>query len=1013
MADAIVSVVVERLAPIIEGKIRNEINLVRGVKKEVRNLSRELESVRNVLDEADRRGFKEKSVKDWLKRLEDMTYEMDDVLDEWNIAILKLQMEQSNAAVAPKHKVCSFIPSSCLCFKKVAIRRDIAKKIKQVKAQLDLILEEKKRYDFVTSQPTDPSRESWRVQSTSLIDLAEVHGRDSDSDILVSKLVPKGGSQEELGLHILSVVGVGGLGKTTLAQLVYNDSRVKECFELRIWICVSDPFDVAGIAKGIVESVKKGSSPDPNQLEKLLQCLIDSLSGKKFLLVLDDVWTEDSAKWEPLKNSLKCGGAGSKILVTTRNERVARMMGTIENEIHRLGQLSNEDCWLLLSRIALFGRNKEECEKFQVIGKNIANKCRGLPLAAKALGSLLRFKNTLEEWENVLHSEIWELEEAQVQLFPHLLLSYNELSPVLKRCFSYCAIFPQDFVIDVEDLIRHWMALGYLGSNGRMELRGREYFNNLAMRSLFQDLRRKRDLDEQIKWCKMHDIVHDFAQFLRKNTSNGEAGMKKTTCQACNPLLVSRVREYRSLFRDGETPLHCCDCLTSLRVFDLRLYRWQGIPQKIENWIHLRLLDATHTGLSGEDTQTICKLYNLQTLLLGFGNLEEIPREIGNLIHLRHLNLTWNKSLKELPDSICGLHELQTLLLSCCNLKEIPREIGNLIHLRHLDLTWNRSLKELPDSICGLHELRTLNVDHCTSLSGLPQGIHRLINLQELQNELTLSLRQYPQGLAQLTGLHTLSEFSGGRDWGKLGWLKNLNRLSGSLVLRIRLSSDDLEDVVEDAREAELRKKTHIKLLTIAEVSMDVIDALEPHPNLGRLSIRYYKGSKLKFPDWIALNQLRFIQLSSFNHLSSLLPLGKLPCLEEIEISGMPVLQFVGREFLGLTTTTTTTGVAAGTIGFPKLRNLSFFDCPKWKEWEDITDEEEDSAAVSLMPCLRMLIIKRCTGLTSLPHRLLRKASSLEELRIQGSTQLKQRYGDKEGSPWKSISQINPRLRLV
>ncbi|KAL7106046.1 hypothetical protein ACP275_07G086100 [Erythranthe tilingii] len=364
---------------------------------------------------------------------------MDDVLDEWNYSILKFQIEQPSADVVPPNKctVRFCIPCSCLCFKKVYAHREIALKIKQVKGRLDLVLAEKDRFDFaITSHPSD--RESWRGQSTSFIDLEEVHGRKLEREALVRKLVGDGASSEEGlgGIRVISIVGVGGLGKTTLAQLAYNSSLVENCFELRIWICVSDPFDVIGIANGIIEKAGGSKPRDTKQLDMLLDFLTKSISGKKFLVVLDDIWTEDDSKWEPLKNALKSGGAGSNVLVTTRNERVAKMMmgEYIKNDqIHRLGVLDDEDCWSLLGRIALCGKNKDQCEEFENTGKEITKKCNGLPLAAKTLGSLLRFKTTLEEWESVLSSEIWKLEEVKNDLFRHLFLSYNELSPTLKR----------------------------------------------------------------------------------------------------------------------------------------------------------------------------------------------------------------------------------------------------------------------------------------------------------------------------------------------------------------------------------------------------------------------------------------------------------------------------------------------------------------------------------------------------------------------------------------------------
>ncbi|KAL7082580.1 hypothetical protein ACP275_14G108300 [Erythranthe tilingii] len=974
MVEAIVSVVVERLAATLEEQIRNEVNLVRGVENEIRSLSEDLKKVRNVLEDAEKKGYKDKSVKDWLTRLENTTYEMDDVLDEWNYSIRKFGIEKLSDAdvyVPPKKKVwSSFVPSPCLCFKKVLTRHAIALKIEEVKTRLDLILAEQGRFGFheIKSQPNEPSHQSSRVQTTSLIDLEEVCGRKFESENLVSKLVGGGGGGEELGIFVLSIVGTGGLGKTTLAKLAYNDTRVQKHFELRIWICVSDPFNEVEIAKGIVASVKKlDNPPNTNQSEMVLQSLKETISGKRFLLVLDDVWTEDSTKWEPLRICLKGGGLDSRILVTTRNARVALMMGSVKNDIHHLGHLSHEECWLLLSRIALFGKSEKEREKFQNIGKEIANKCKGLPLAAKTLGSLLQFKNSVEAWDNVLNSEIWELEEVEDDLFRHLLLSYKELSPMLQRCFSYCAVFPKDTEINVADIIRIWFAMGYLGYGSDWEVRGREYFDKLAMRSLFQDFSTTSNLDnESIGSFKMHDIIHDFAQFLRKNVGSR---MRETNCQACSPLLVSQVEKYRSLFLTRELyDPHFCDGLTSVR-----------------------LLSLGNCGLRG------------------------IPEEIEKLIHLRWLNLSWNNFIAEDDlKIICKLYSLQFLLVGGCKLKEIPREIGNLIQLKELDLSFNELIEELPESMCNLRELESLNINSCRALVRLPQGIHRLVNLKHLYNECTYSLKQYPQGLAQLTSLVTLKKIHN-QDGSKLGWLKNLNRLSESLQLTIELSSgDDSAAVVEDAREAELRNKTCIRNLRIffpksamggeevlvkeASAWNDILDALEPHPNLRKLTIGEYKGSRL--PRWIAspLNQLTCIYLYDCEYLSSLPVLGKLPLLEALWVSDLSELEFVGREFLGITTTTSIIG------GFPKLEQLVFYECSKWKEWEDISAEEENCDGVSIMPCLTLLTIKNCNGLTELPQRLMRKVSSLKEFNIRGSTQLIQVYGDKEGQPWKSIS---------
>ncbi|KAL8502356.1 hypothetical protein ACS0TY_021483 [Phlomoides rotata] len=579
-------------------------------------------------------------------------------------------------------------------------------------------------------------------------------------------------------------------------------------------------------------------------------------------------------------------------------------------------------------------------------------------------------KQKLERVGNVLNDEIWEMKKAEDEIFRPLLLSYKELSPTQKQCFSYCAAFPKDYRIEVERLIENWMALGYLGSNSDdMELKGKECFDVLAMRSLFQDFE-KDDYWDEIKSCKMHDIVHDFAQYLRKSgrvEAGGEevaAEMNKSKrSQACDPSQVfNHVDEFCTLSCDGDSPPNLCNRFVRLRVLSLASCRLQGVLHEMDKLIHLRWLDLSGNELSKEDLKFIFHLYFLQTLYLRSCRLEEIPNEIGNLSHLRHLNLSSN------------------------GLKELPSEIGKLEQLRHLDLEDNDDLKKLPSEIGKLNFLQTFIIPWRATI-------------------------QIPETLGQLTGLRKLKGFKGGSGWSKLGLLKNLNQL-GIVYLRIRLDGMDLKGIVEDSREANFSNKKYIVSLELdfedemgeeESSRMEVIDALKPHPNLRDLRIRCYKCSKL--PLWIVspANRLRKVELFGCDRLTSLPSFGELPCLEELTFR-VWAFEFVGREFLGITTNT-------NFVAFPKLKELFFEGCWEWKEWEDITAEEEESPAFQVMPCLTTLEIGSCEDLTALPHRLLRKASSLEMLDIHASYGL-ERYMNKEGTDWKSISLNNPRLQI-
>ncbi|XP_047962121.1 putative disease resistance protein RGA1 [Salvia hispanica] len=1004
MADAMISEVVGRIATMLDDKIRYEVNLVRGVKDELLYLFKKLKTIREVLDDAEKREVKDQSVKSWLKKLEATAYEMDDILDEWNYSLLKDKMEAS-AEREPERKIgCSFITSSCLCFKNVSVRRDIAKKIEHVKARLEQIYKERNEFNFVISPPsTDPVPESHREQSTSSIDFNDVYGSDiykKRDDIVGNMMLNVGNTQ------IMSIVGTGGLGKTTLAKLIFNNPHFEKDW-LKIWVSVSDPFIVSKVAKDIVKSVGKEtiSPDDDNQLELVLQKLKASVSGMKFLLVLDDVWTEDEDKWKDLKINLGYGAVGSKILVTTRNEGVAKMMGTLDDDIYHPKELNSEECWSLLRATSLAGKSKEECENFENVGKEIARKCKGLPLAAVVLGRLLRLKD-LEGWKHVEKSEIWKLENAKVELFPHLVLSYNELSPVLKRCFSYCAVYPKDHRIHAGTLVEEWMAQGYLGvdsGNGAVELKGRENLRNLAMLCLIQDIE-KSESGEQIEWCKIHDIVHDFALFLRKNDD------KEGSCQACDSSLVSQVQEYRSLLWDYE-PLaderdrsyQVCKCMKSLRVLRIKKIN-SCIPLGIKTLIHLRWLEVRDVALSKDDLEIICRLYFLQTLVLSQCKLTEIPPEIGNLVQLRRLDLSANKELKELSERMYSLVELRSLSLADCDLTEIQKEIGKLVQLRELDLSSNYGMRELQESICSLVELQILKING-TPINSLPEALGELSNLRTLQ----------------------LRKFKVGSQHNKLGFLEKIyHHLIGYLELEIHFSSmSEMVELVEDAQRVEV--KTLLQNLETLRICfegkmnemeqsplssliwMEVAEALVPSHKLNKLEISGYKGSRL--PEFMSspINFIKEIHLNDLNEVSSLPAMGKLPFLETLNIWNVERSMFVDREFLGIESSS-----CDDVVAFPKLKELNFYGCSKWEEWEDITEEEEESAAISIMPCLTKLTISMCLSLKKLPHRLLHKvSSSLQVLDINFSSELIKTYGeDKEGSAWRSISQHNPQLQL-
>nr|GME02059.1 putative disease resistance protein RGA3 [Ipomoea batatas] len=813
MADAIISIVVDQLSIIIKDQIQ-DVRAALGVEKEIKNLSSKLNKIRAVLNDAERRSFKEESVKLWLEEIQNLCYDVEDVVDEWSTKTRRQQRERSSSPSEDAAGSCSSFLPSCFHFKKIVMHRDIANKIKELDSRLDRITREKDQLNFLavanTSASLHPDHKSKPVSTPFDVDATEIQGRKSDASGLISKLVEDNNNGPPV---VISIVGAGGIGKTTLAQLVYGDEQIKAHFDERVWVCVSHPFDQIKIAKDIVHSISS-----ENLSEQCLQVLLgkiqSTLSEKRFLLVLDDVWTEEDAKWAPFKNCLKVGLPRSRILVTSRSERVARMMASVY--LHRVDLISDSDAWLLLSKIAFSGRTKDAySKKLEEIGKQIAQKCKGLPLAIKVMGSLLCNKDTEEEWQTVLaqlDTKFSNVEGVETHLFPHLRLSYDDLTPEMKRCFSYCAVFPKDYRIHVDELIRIWMAQGYLtttnGSdhNNKMEHKGREIFNNLAMRSLFQDFRTYYKDPNIIKSCNMHDIVHDFAEFLTKNECFSvvwrEDKVKIESLRHLSWQKTGRPMDLASnydvlgklhtFFAENLSPeqltSNMFNGLKSVRVLALHGSMQRKLPKEIGNLIHLRYINLRSSRV-GKLPDSICSLNNLQTLNLRECEcLSRLPEGIGNLHQLRFIDISRSK-VKELPDSICSLNNLQTLNLGGCNcLSRLPEGIGNLHHLWKIDLSGSK-VEELPNSICSLDNLKSLNLARCQCLSRLPEGIGNLRRLSKV--DLSRSkVEELPDSLCSLDNLEIL-------DLERCEYLSRLPEGIGNLhhLWKIDLSGSKVEEL--------------------------------------------------------------------------------------------------------------------------------------------------------------------------------------------------------------------------
>uniref|UniRef100_A0A2N9GSB9 Integrase catalytic domain-containing protein n=2 Tax=Fagus sylvatica TaxID=28930 RepID=A0A2N9GSB9_FAGSY len=764
MALNLVSGITEQLGSIIA----SEFTLTASVKEEIPKLERKFRTIQAVLDDAEKRQVKEKAVKLWLDKLKDVSYEMDDVLDEWNTAMIKAAIakeeeeeEEAETSTAKKRKVWPLIPNINFS---ILHHRDIAHKIKELNEKLDEIIKEREMYGFELTGAIEVVE---RPKTTSFLDVSEICGRDNVKGDLVSILLGRG-SEEEGSPHVISLVGMGGIGKTTLAQLAYNDPEVKSHFEKRIWVCVSEPFDQCRVAKAILEAFG-GGHPNSTELQSLLEKICELIERKKFLLVLDDVWTEDATLWKPFKVALKNGAQGSRILVTTRKIRVVEIMGSTSARMINLEVLSEKDCWLVFSKIAFSGKDAEKCEELEVLGRQIAKKCKGLPLAAKTIGSLMRFQ------EN-------------------------------------------------DELVEMWMAQGYINSKEDMEIIAREYFENLAIRSFFQDF--KKDEDDG-KLINLRHLILDVGVFPLEYPSGFG---RLTSLRRLSHFYVSGTKDGCKL---GELKdLNQLQGSLDIRGLGNVVDACEAENAQLKKKIHLHTLKLQFTGgapqLSPNWTMSLTKLKTL--CLHCFKNLEHLP-PLGKLPVLESLKITMFNSLRKVGVEFLGIeseNKKEDNMQIFPNLKSLE---FNLLNQWEEWIGIGGKREEEEDSnITIMPRLQHLVILHCRYLNSLPDFL-RTIPLKKLEIDPTHTTR-WQRGT--------------GEEWRMISHIPNI-KIDGKYVQRDGQEVKSEANVVADA----LSGKSIGNQLANLRVQPTLVERIKVaqagDPQLQKMKLMVESGTQFEF----------------------------------------------------------------------------------------------------------------------------------------------------------------------
>ncbi|KAG6469758.1 hypothetical protein ZIOFF_070689 [Zingiber officinale] len=742
---------------------------------------------------------------------------------------------------------------------------------------------------------------------TSCLPELSFKGREEEKGKIIQYLL---GEESEIqtsqNVHCLPLVAMGGMGKTALAQQVFDhfENEKKEHFDIKIWVCDSLPdLNASNLMKKILECLTDQSESGP--LERIPVKLKEKLHSKRFLLVLDDAWDDKNQReWEKLRAPLLHGQKGSWIILTTRLESVAKMVSKVIKggtmKPMTLQGLPKDECRSLLYEHAFVDQDPNEFPLLKKIGEEIVEKLHGVPLLAKSIGGALNNKLEADHWTSISGSELWKMPQDlnNYEFIPALTLSFKMLSPRLKRCFSYCSIFPQDYKFEKQKLVYMWVAAGLIYLDGSEEGSDEDIanycFDILCNKSFF-------------------DVHTDnWSAFQEGITPYGLEAIYYTMHDMLNGL-SRHVSRYECCRIVHDTPSYICDynairhISISITSIDAQLGDLANMVCKFKHLRTLRIEKYYDNSQKLDDfIRDACKSPRRIRVLIIESN--QCLESISDFVKLRFLEIS-----SQLPSlSICKFYFLQVLIGYNAILAKDTSKLTNLRHLYRVPYNVLFSVAKV-GKLTSLQELY-FNV-------GTEPG-YRIDELMNMNNLCELSI-------SNLSNVHNLEEAN------------NVNLVSKSYLTSLKLNWKKAYWYESDQDEASSN---------IGHDQQEVLAALQPPSTIRKLIITKYKGGRPA--PWMnprSLSRLESLELYGCTNLEELPPLWKLPCLKLIKLIDMKAIRSLGCH-----------SSDPMERQFPVLEELEFRDLPLLEEWNGADDYQ-------WFPPLKRFKIENCPKLKKIP----------------------------------------------